>query len=252
MKSFLALLFLVLALPFTSLLSAEEAPAGADPMTAAAPKGKAWEPAWGFWPDVPKAWQQTHWGFVKDAKAGRKDIVFLGDSITNGWLGAGKEIWAREYAPLKALDIGIGGDTTRQTIWRLQHEALDGLQPKVVVLMIGVNNIFTQTGTDEEIAQAIQEILKLTQEKAPDAKILLLGILPLGNEAQSQRAAHLNELIAPLAQGKVRFLDLKDGFVDSEGKILPDLYNKDKVHLATPGYAVWNERMKPVLLEILK
>jgi lysophospholipase L1-like esterase len=244
------LLAALLLTAFTAPLAAEELP---DTMTtAAAPKGPAWEPAWGFWPDVPKAWQQTHWGFVKQASKGGYDVVFLGDSITKGWQGAGKATWEAEYVPLKSLDLGIGGDTTRQTVWRIQHEALDGLAPKVIVLMIGVNNIFTQTGSDEDIVKAVGEILKLSQEKCPGAQFLLLGILPLGNEAQDARAAHINTLLPPLVEGKGRFLDLRTGFEDAEGKIIPELYNADKVHLAAPGYVKWNELMKPTLLEMLK
>ena len=125
-----------------------------------APAGKPWEPAWGFWPKAPTAWFPTHWGLVKKAQSGKVDILFLGDSITKGWSGAGKDIWDQKYAPLQALNVGIGGDTTRQTLWRLDHKTLEGLQPRLVVLMIGVNNIFTNTGTDEEIAQGIEATVK--------------------------------------------------------------------------------------------
>ncbi|HCE45807.1 MAG TPA: GDSL family lipase [Lentisphaeria bacterium] len=217
-----------------------------------APKGKAWEPAWGFWKDVPKAWQQTHWGFVKDAKKGDVDVVLMGDSITKGWSGAGKEIFEKNYKPLKTLNIGIGGDTTRQTLWRIDNEALDGIQPKVVVLMIGVNNIFTGTGTDEEIAKGVAEILKQIQAKCPKSKILLLGILPLGNDSQSARAKNINGMLAKLEAGPVKFMDLSAKFSDANGKVLPDLYSKDLVHLAQPGYADWDAAMMPVLKEMMK
>ncbi len=228
-------------------------PAAPDPMTTGpAPKGKAWEPAWGFWPAAPQYWQPTHWGFVKEAKKGGIEVLFLGDSLTKGWSGAGKTLWQEHYAPLKALNIGIGGDTTRQTLWRLDHEALAGIQPKVVVLMIGVNNIFTATGSDDEIVQGIREILKQIQAKNPKGKVLLLGVLPLGNESQSARAKILNGMLAKLAAGPVRFLDMSAKFQNAEGKILPELYSKDQVHLAQPGYVVWDETMRPVLMELLK
>ena len=228
-------------------------PAAPDPMTAGpAPAGKPWEPAWGFWPKAPQYWLPTHWGFVKEAKKGGVDVLFFGDSLTKGWGGAGKTLWQEHYAPLKALNIGIGGDTTRQTLWRLDHDALAGIQPKVVVLMIGVNNIFTATGTDEEIVRGIREILKQIQAKNPQGKILLLGLLPLGNEAQSARAKTINAMLAKLEGGPVRFLDMSAKFQNAEGKILPELYSPDKVHLVQPGYAVWDETMRPVLTEMLK
>ncbi len=246
----LATAFLLLS---TMSLIAEPTPEETAKMCAGpAPKGNAWEPAWGFWKDAPKYWLPTHYGFVKETKKGNVDILFLGDSITKGWGGAGKDIFEKNYKPLKGLNIGIGGDTTRQTLWRIDHEALDGIQPKVVVLMIGVNNIFTGTGTDEEIAKGVAEILKQIQTKCPKSKILLLGILPLGNDAQSARAKNINSMLAKLESGPVKFMDMRAKFTDANGKVLPDLYSKDQVHLAQPGYVVWDETMMPVLKEMLK
>lgn len=246
----LAVLVLVLMLP----LSVQAQPAaGFPPETLAqAPQGKPWEPAWGFWPKAPpESWQQTHWSFVRQARKGGVDVLFLGDSITKGWSGAGKEVWAQNYQPLKALNIGIGGDTTRQTLWRLENGALEGMQPRVVVLMIGVNNIFTGTGNDEEIARGVGEIIKQIQAKRPDAKILLQSVLPLGNEAQSARAARINRLLAAHQSSSVRFLDLTAVFQGTDGKVNPALYRSDLVHLEAPGYAAWHKVLKPVLDELL-
>ncbi len=217
-----------------------------------APAGKPWEPAYGFWKDAPKYWLPTHYGFVKETKKGNVDILFFGDSLTKGWSGAGKEIFDKNYAPLKTANIGIGGDTTRQTLWRIDHEALDGIQPKVIVLMIGVNNIFTKTGNDEEISKGVAEILKQFQAKCPKSKILLLGILPLGNEEQSARAKNINGMLAKLEGGQVRFLDMSAKFQGADGKIIPELYRNDKVHLEKPGYVAWDETMLPILKEMLK
>jgi lysophospholipase L1-like esterase len=247
----LAMLAVVLAVP----MAVQAQPTGGfDPQTLAqAPQGKPWEPAWGFWSAAPPAsWQQTHWGFVNQAKKGGVDVLFLGDSITKGWAGAGKEIWAQAYQPLKALNIGIGGDTTRQTLWRLENEAMEGIQPKVVVLMIGVNNIFTNTGNDEEIARGVAEIITRIHAKRPAAKILLVGILPLGNEGQSARAVKINRLVSAKQPSFVRFLDLTGTFQGSDGKIVAEFYNSDKVHLAQPGYAAWDKAMRPVLTAMLR
>lgn len=247
--------FAALTLASLSLISAKAQPAdGFPPETLAqAPQGKPWEPAWGFWPKAaPEAWQQTHWSFVRQARKGGVDVLFLGDSITKGWSGAGKEIWAQHYQPLKGLNIGIGGDTTRQTLWRLENGALDGIEPKVVVLMIGVNNIFTATGSDEEIAQGVGEIIKRLQAKLPHAKILLQSVLPLGNSAQSERAARINGLLAAMASPSVKFLDLTATFKGPDGKVNAAFYRSDLVHLEAPGYAAWHEALKPVLDEMLR
>ena len=254
MKSRFAFLSL-LAVVWSAPMAVHAQPTGGfDPKTLAqAPQGKPWEPAWGFWPKAaPESWQQTHWGFVNQAKKGGVDVLFLGDSITKGWAGAGKEIWAQAYQPLKSLNIGIGGDTTRQTLWRLENQALEGIQPKIVVLMIGVNNIFTGTGNDEEIARGVSEIITQIHAKRPAAKILLIGILPLGNEGQSARASKINRLIAAKQPSFVRFLDLTATFTGADGKVIAELYRDDLVHLATLGYAAWDKALRPVLTEMLR
>lgn len=245
---------LIVSLFFSSFLLGTPTPALAqeDIPEGPAPAGKPWEPAWGYWQGAPTAWQPTHWGFVKKAQAGGVDILFLGDSLTKGWSGAGKEVWEQNYAPLKALNIGIGGDTTRQTLWRLDHKAMDGIQPRVVVLMIGVNNIFTNTGSDEEIAKGIEATVKKIQELSPSSKILLLGVLPVGNEAQSARIRNINAMAAKLAGPGVTFLDMGAQFSDANGKVDTALYTQDLVHLAAPGYARWSETMRPALEEVLK
>jgi platelet-activating factor acetylhydrolase IB subunit beta/gamma len=236
--------------------SSAQAQAGANfspELLAPAPQGKPWEPAWGFWPKAaPEAWQQTHWGFVREARKGGVDVLFLGDSITKGWAGAGKEIWAQNYQPLKALNIGIGGDTTRQTLWRLENGALDGIHPKVVVLMIGVNNIFTGTGNDEEIVRGVDEIITRIHSMRPEAKILLQSVLPLGNDGQSARASRINGMLAARQSSGVKFLDLTGVFKGADGKINAALYRSDLVHLEAPGYAAWHEALKPALDELLR
>ncbi len=254
-KKSLRFSLLSLALALSSPLFTNAQPSGefAPELLAQAPYGKAWESAWGFWSKAPPAaWQQTHWGFVNQAKKGGVDVLFLGDSITKGWAGAGKEIWAQNYQPLKALNIGIGGDTTRQTLWRLENQALEGIQPKVIVLMIGVNNIFTGTGGDEEIARGIGEIIAQIHAKRPAAKILLTSILPLGNEGQSARASKINQLVSAKPPAFVRYLDLTGIFKTADGKVVTEFYTSDLVHLATPGYAAWDKAMRPVLTEMLR
>lgn len=217
------------------------------------PSGKAWDPAWGFWADAPPdAWQQTHWGFVEKVRKGGVKVLFLGDSLTKGWLESGKETWKGAFASWKTLNIGIGGDTTRQTLWRLDHGALDGIQPRVVVLMIGVNNIFTQTGTDDEIAQGIEAILRKIHTQSPGTKVLLLGILPLGNDAQTARTKAINAKLAALSGANIRFLDVSGDFQDAGGLLKPALYHADKTHLSASGYAVLGAAIAPVLEEMLK
>lgn len=217
-----------------------------------APAGRPTDPAWGFWPKFPKDWQVTHWNFVEQARKGGVDVLFMGDSITKNWKVAGKELWDANYKPLRSLNIGIGGDTTRQTLWRIQNDALDGVNPKVIVIMIGVNNIFTGTGTDDEIVQGIEKILTQTLAQCPEAKVLLLGILPLGNRGQSDRAGKINAQLAALAVDRVKFLNISPAFVDPTGKVIADSYFPDQIHLSASGYQVFDKELRPVLMEMLR
>lgn len=244
---------LLVSLFFSGLLAAQFPASAQDGIPEGpAPAGKPWEPAWGFWPKSPTAWHPTHLGFVKKVQEGGVEVLFLGDSLTKGWSGAGNEIWERDYAPRKAVNIGIGGDTTRQTLWRLDHKAMEGIQPRLVVLMIGVNNIFTGTGSDEEIFKGVETVVRKIQMISPSSKILLLGVLPVGNEAQAARIRSINALLSNLAGPSVAFLDMGPQFVDAGGKLDTALYTPDLVHLATPGYARWSETMGPVLEGLLK
>ncbi len=231
--------------------SAQET-AAPDMTAGPAPKGKPWESGWGFWPDVPKAWQQTHQGLLQKNKRGGIEVLFLGDSITAGWGGAGKEVWATRYEPLKGANFGIGGDTTRQILWRIGNGELDGLKPKVVVLMIGVNNIFQNNGTDEEIAKGVAEVIKRIHAKTPESKILLQSILPLKAESYDKRVQAVNPLLQKLAGPKVIWLDLTPSFRGGDGKNLADLYVQDGTHLGPKGYETWAEALTPKLAELLK
>src|ERR1700722_18534738 len=125
-------------------------------------------------------WVARHEGFVREAKHDQIDLLFMGDSITDFWQRKapryGINIWNEYYAPLHAADFGISGDRTEHVIWRIDHGELDGLHPKVVVLMIGTNK--TRTNSPEQIAEGIKVILDKIQDKCPNTKILLLGVFP--------------------------------------------------------------------------
>jgi beta-glucosidase len=145
------------------------------------------------------------------------DIIFLGDSITQGWEGAGKEAWQASFAPLNAVNYGIGADRTGHVLGRIASGNLDGLAtpkagrpPSVVVLLIGTNN--TDTDTPEQIASGVETIIDRVREKLPQARVLLTAILPRGEKPGDNLRAKIdrtNPLLARLADGHtVRFLDI--------------------------------------------
>lgn len=195
---------------------------------------------------------QRHHAFLQRIEQGPINLLFLGDSITAGWAGPGKEIWAEKYAPLNAANFGIGGDQTQNVLWRIHNGELDNFKPKAVVLMIGTNN----TGQDspEDIAAGIAMIVETIRTKLPETKILLLGVFPRqrGREQQITKIAEINTLISRLDDGKhVRFLDIGTKFRDAEGKLPADVM-PDGLHLSAKGYQIWSEAMAPLLNELMK
>ncbi|MBN8526332.1 MAG: GDSL family lipase [Planctomycetes bacterium] len=230
---------------------------GADTDPTAGPPDKALPSVagWGFWPKYPKDWIRTFEGQLKQAKAGGIGVVFLGDSITNGWSAAGKAQWDARFAPLKAANFGIGGDSTRQVLWRIEHGLLDGITPKVIVVAIGTNNLYGDynAGTEAEIAAGIKACVDAARAKVPTAKILIVGMLPRQNAYFCDRIATVNAITAKLDDGAaVRYVDPGAAFLEAPGKVKADLYREDQVHLVTAGYAVLVEAVAPLVEAMAK
>ncbi len=169
-------------------------------------------------------WITRHEGFVEQARHDQIPLLFIGDSITDCWRWKapryGTNIWAKYYAPLHAADFGISGDRTENVIWRIDNGELDGLHPKVIVLMIGTNN--SRTNSPEQIAEGIKVILDKIQEKCPDTKILLLGVFPrnrTNDPAQIEAPAKINAIISTYANGTtIRYLNINDKFLGPDGE----------------------------------
>jgi len=205
-------------------------------------------------------WIKRHDRFVQEAQEGGINIVFLGDSITDYWRSRGSNVWSRYYAPRRAADFGISADRTQHVLWRLDHGELDGIHPKVVVLMIGTNNTGkesdhkTPRNTVPEVAEGVQAVVNDIRARLPDSKILLLAIFPRGTLDDPQRAqvALINTLIAKLDDGKmVKFLDIGPSFLEFDGT-LPKSIMPDLLHPNAQGYQIWADAMDPALDEMLK
>jgi lysophospholipase L1-like esterase len=205
-------------------------------------------------------WVARHEGFVQEARKGGIDILFLGDSITDGWRNTGSNVWNKYYAPRHAANFGIGGDRTQHVLWRMEKGELDGIKPKVVVLLIGTNNTGKEKDTGKicntvpETIEGVRTVVKELRAKLPDSKILLLAIFPRGTLDNPQRAqvALINTVIAKLDDGRmVKFLDISPKFLEADGtlstNIMPDL-----LHPNEQGYQIWAEAMKSTLDEMLK
>lgn len=212
-------------------------------------------------------WMKRHESFNAISKKGEAQLVFLGDSITQGWEGNGKEVWAKTWAPYKAANFGIGGDRTEHVIWRLQHGNFDGLHPKLIVLMIGTNNTGHQgrspkehgnvvyTSTAEQTAEGVKTILDILGKKMPETKVLLLGIFPRGaTKADKMRQQNIatNNLISGFADGKrVHYMDIGNTFLKPDGT-LPKEIMPDLLHLNAQGYQMWADAIASKVKELMK
>jgi lysophospholipase L1-like esterase len=210
-------------------------------------------------PRDPK-WVKRHEGFVAQAKRGGIDILFMGDSITDSWRDRGSNVWNKYYAPRHAANFGISGDRTQHVLWRMDNGELDGINPKVVVLMIGTNNTGkesdkkTPRNTVPETIAGVQAVVADIRAKLPDSKLLLLAIFPRGTLADPQRAqvALINTVLARLDDGKmIRYLDIDPKFIEADGT-LPVSIMPDLLHPNEHGYQIWADAMEPTLDEMLK
>jgi beta-glucosidase len=186
------------------------------------------------------------------AKQGQVDLILIGDSITQGWDGAGKGVWQTYYGSRQAMNAGIGGDRTQHVLWRMDHGNLDGLAPKLAVVMIGTNN--ARDNEPKDTAAGVTAIVRELREKLPNTKVLLLAIFPRGespNDALRQKNEAVNKIIKNLDDGSmVRYLDIGDKFLDSSGtlsrEIMPDL-----LHLSPKGYEIWAKSIEPEVSQVL-
>jgi len=197
----------------------------------------------------PERWMQRHQAFLERAKQGPIDVLFLGDSITEGW--GRNPVWRQHFAPRHAANFGIGGDHTQHILWRLDHGEVDGISPKVVVLMIGTTNLASNTA--DEIAAAIKAIVQRLRDKLPQTKILLLAIFPRGEKPDPvrEKLQAVNGQIAKLDDGKmIKYLDIGKFFLNDDGTISKEIM-PDYLHLTLKGYGIWADAIEPTLRPML-
>ncbi len=203
--------------------------------------------------------QIAHTQLLNKAKQGGIDIYFEGDSIVRRW-GATDypdllANWKRNFLGWNAADFGWGADTIQNILWRLENGELDGVNPKIIVLLAGTNNV-GKAAKAEDIADGLQAILRMMQAKAPGATIVVTGILPRNdNMAMMAMMAVIDKINGSLSQladgGKVRYLNINAELADANGKLFEGMMNADKLHPAIKGYQVWADALKPVFTELL-
>ena len=194
-----------------------------------------------------------HQSFVDIAKAGNIDLLFVGDSITDWfyWMRGGnydltgKAVWDKTFAPLKAADFAIAGDTTQGALWRMQNGELDGFKAKLIILMLGTNNV--NRNPNAEIADGDRLIIEEFKKHQPQAKVLVLGIFPHVMPAGSsytdgQLRAPIEEINAKLAtfadNKQVFYMDIGSKFLAADSTVPADVM-MDGLHPTPKGYQIW-------------
>ena len=201
-------------------------------------------------PRTDEAFQLKHQSFLDIGRTQAPRVVFLGDSLTRRWED-NPELWNRFFGDFSPANFGIGGDGIDQVLWRLDQGELSGLDPRIVVLLIGTNNL--SRNTDSEIVAGIRTVLDRLGHIVPDAEVLLLGLLPRDvderNRNCSSRILGINrELSALERNGAVVFADLGEPFRDETGALRLDLM-PDGLHLNEDGYEVFGPLLRATILE---
>ncbi len=196
---------------------------------------------------------KLHEDFVKVARQGKARLVFLGDSITNGW-NRQAPIWQAAFGAWQPANFGIGGDRTQHVLWRIENGELEGIRPEAFVLMIGTNN--SRDDDAAGIARGITRIVETLRSKQPQAKILLLAVFPRGeraaNNAQRDKLIEVNRIISKLHNGEsIHFLDIGDKFLQPDGSLTKEIM-PDYLHLSAKGYQIWADAITPTLKGWLK
>ena len=198
-------------------------------------------------------WALRHRGMNNKAKKGGHDLVFIGDSITQGWAKPGKEVWKKHFGPRKPLNLGISGDRTEHVIWRLQNGNLINVAPKVAVVMIGTNNTGHKLQEPTEVAEGVKQILDILVEECPDTQIVLHAIFPRGTRSDNPGRLNniaINKIIQRYSDHeRIHYLDIADAFLEEDGTLPPEIM-PDALHLSPEGYQRWADALEPTLQEL--
>jgi len=198
-------------------------------------------------------WTLRHWEVNDRVGQGKVDLIFVGDSITQGWEGNGEEVWQEYYGQRNAVNLGFSGDRTQHVLWRFDNGNIAGISPKAAVVMIGTNNSNRDDNTAEEIADGIIAICEQIRVELPKTKILLLAIFPRGAEPSPQREKNTgaNEIASQIADDEMIFyLDIGDKFLEPDQTISEEIMY-DYLHLTAKGYQIWAEAIEERVAELM-
>jgi lysophospholipase L1-like esterase len=196
-------------------------------------------------------WHQIFAGQSARAAQGNVDVMFVGDSLTEMWP---KALWDKNFGAMKAVNFGISADHTGNVLWRLQDPAIAALKPKLVVLMIGVNNINMCGESADQVFGGIKAVVAKLRQQYPKARILLNAVLPAGapDSWGRRRIIALNQQVRTLGDGKSVFFHDYGSVFMGEGGVLSRELQPDLLHFSEKGYQLLAEAMRPDIEALLK
>ena len=200
----------------------------------------------GWWRERDRKVQQL-------ARQGSYDLAFIGDSITQGWEGRGKETWEKYYGDRKAINLGFSGDRTEHVLWRLTRGNAANLEPRVAVVMIGTNNTGHSMQQPGQVAEGVEAITERIRQQSPDTRILLLGVFPRGKDPMDAGRLNnvaINQSLRRLHDGEhIHYLDIGKAFLEADGTLSPSIM-PDYLHLSREGYERWAAAIEPKIREL--
>lgn len=205
----------------------------------------------------PDAWWMKRHVQINSAVAAAGEngqVVFVGDSITQGWEGAGAKVWEEHIEELGAVNLGISGDRTEHVLWRFDHGNLEGISPKVAVVMIGTNNFGYRQDSMEEVLEGVVAVVEKLIHDVPRIQVLLLDIFPRGKEFNEMRGniLQVNQSLRAKYEDekRVTFFPIGHLFLEDDGTISNEIM-PDHLHLSEKGYQRWADAVVPVISKLL-
>ncbi|WP_309400136.1 GDSL-type esterase/lipase family protein [Cerasicoccus maritimus] len=205
-------------------------------------------------PTVRNPWLDQANRIDERLQRGPSDVIFIGDSITNNWASnsRGKPVWDRYYARMDAVNMGISGDKTENILWRLQNGSLDETDPKVAVILAGINNIHRDNA--EEIAEGVEAIVDEVLTSCPNCQIILMGVFPRGykpNAPERSKVKAVNEILSKMdSNPRIVFIDIGDQLLDENGIYTKEM-SPDALHPLAKGYEIWARAIRSTMEDML-
>jgi len=259
-RKLFAVLFL-LFVPTFLVAQNSTAPASPPQLQGGPPRGGRGGPALPANQPAPRD-DNRHKGFLEIAERGNIELLFVGDSITD-WFSnprgqaqapaAGLEVWNKYFSEFKPANFGIAGDTTQGVLWRMQNGELEGFKAKLIVLMLGTNNI--NRNPADEIVDGDRLIIDEFKKRQPQAKVLVLGIFPRNADPANPLRATIKEINSKLQtladNNKVFYMDIGSKFLTPDGTLTTEVM-ADGLHPTAKGYQIWADAIIDKVQTLMK